>query len=232
MGIGPIPAVARLFQRTGLDWKDIDLLEINEAFACQVLALLKLWGWSENVRARLPDTSLVPPIALQGTASLAGQQAAFDARVTAGGSTNLTLKGQATLPQGRAALAGNATIGGTADIAPFAPLAGNSIRGLSGTLRPNLTFEIAGSRVTGSGTVDLSNAALAMPEAGLRLGNGEARLALQGDTVQIQRFTFQTGRSGAVTARQGWRKAESRSERKPWKKRHCETARRNVPISG
>ncbi|MBB5987134.1 acetyl-CoA C-acetyltransferase [Sphingobium lignivorans] len=48
MGIGPIPAVARLFQRTGLDWKDIDLLEINEAFACQVLALLKLWGWSEN----------------------------------------------------------------------------------------------------------------------------------------------------------------------------------------
>lgn len=153
-----------------------------------------------GVRARLPDTALVPPIALQGTASLAGQQAAFDARVTAGGSTNLTLKGQATLPQGRAALAGNATIGGTVDIAPFAPLAGNSIRGLSGTLRPNLTFEIAGSRVTGSGTVDLSNAALAMPEAGLRLGNGEARLALQGDTVQIQRFTFQTGRSGAVTA--------------------------------
>ena len=153
-----------------------------------------------GVRVRLPDTALVPPIALQGTASLAGQQAALDARVTAGGSTNLTLKGQATLPQGRGALTGNATIGGSVDIAPFAPLAGNSIRGLTGTVRPNLTFEIAGSRVTGSGTVDLSNAALSMPEAGLRLGNGEARIALQGDTLQIQRFTFQTGRNGTVTA--------------------------------
>jgi acetyl-CoA C-acetyltransferase len=48
MGIGPVPAVERLFKRTGLGWKDIDLVELNEAFAPQVLAVLKGWGWSED----------------------------------------------------------------------------------------------------------------------------------------------------------------------------------------
>ncbi|MEZ5735512.1 MAG: acetyl-CoA C-acetyltransferase [Novosphingobium sp.] len=48
MGIGPVPAVERLFNRTGLTWSDIDLVELNEAFAPQVLAVLKGWGWSED----------------------------------------------------------------------------------------------------------------------------------------------------------------------------------------
>jgi acetyl-CoA C-acetyltransferase len=48
MGIGPVPAVERLFARTGLKWSDIDVIELNEAFAPQVLAVLKGWGWSEN----------------------------------------------------------------------------------------------------------------------------------------------------------------------------------------
>jgi acetyl-CoA C-acetyltransferase len=48
MGIGPVPAVERLFARTGLGWRDIDLVELNEAFAPQVLAVLKGWGWSED----------------------------------------------------------------------------------------------------------------------------------------------------------------------------------------
>jgi acetyl-CoA C-acetyltransferase len=48
MGIGPVPAVKRLFDRTGLTWSDIDLVELNEAFAPQVLAVLKGWGWSED----------------------------------------------------------------------------------------------------------------------------------------------------------------------------------------
>src|SRR5207245_2611554 len=38
MGLGPVPAVRRLFEKTGLSMKDIDLIEINEAFAAQVLA--------------------------------------------------------------------------------------------------------------------------------------------------------------------------------------------------
>ena len=45
MGIGPVPAVKRLFERTGLGWNDIDLVELNEAFAPQVLSVLKGWGW-------------------------------------------------------------------------------------------------------------------------------------------------------------------------------------------
>ncbi|EZP83962.1 Acetyl-CoA acetyltransferase [Novosphingobium resinovorum] len=48
MGIGPVPAVERLFARTGLGWDDIDLIELNEAFAPQVLAVLKTWGWSDD----------------------------------------------------------------------------------------------------------------------------------------------------------------------------------------
>jgi len=38
MGIGPVPAVKRLEERTGIKLKDIDLIELNEAFAAQVLA--------------------------------------------------------------------------------------------------------------------------------------------------------------------------------------------------
>jgi acetyl-CoA C-acetyltransferase len=41
MGIGPVPAIAKLKQRIGLDVNDFDLVEINEAFAAQVLAVLK-----------------------------------------------------------------------------------------------------------------------------------------------------------------------------------------------
>jgi acetyl-CoA C-acetyltransferase len=48
MGIGPVPATERLFQRNGLSWDDIGLIELNEAFAPQVLACLKGWGWSDD----------------------------------------------------------------------------------------------------------------------------------------------------------------------------------------
>jgi acetyl-CoA C-acetyltransferase len=48
MGIGPVPATERLFARTGLGWDDIDVVELNEAFAPQVLAVLKGWGWSND----------------------------------------------------------------------------------------------------------------------------------------------------------------------------------------
>ncbi len=41
MGIGPVPAMRKLFQRTGLKLADFDLVELNEAFAPQVLAVLR-----------------------------------------------------------------------------------------------------------------------------------------------------------------------------------------------
>jgi acetyl-CoA C-acetyltransferase len=41
MGIGPVPAMQKLFARTGLTVDDFDLVELNEAFAPQVLAVLR-----------------------------------------------------------------------------------------------------------------------------------------------------------------------------------------------
>jgi acetyl-CoA C-acetyltransferase len=41
MGIGPVPAVRKLFARTGLSMKDFELVELNEAFAAQVLAVVE-----------------------------------------------------------------------------------------------------------------------------------------------------------------------------------------------
>jgi acetyl-CoA C-acetyltransferase len=38
MGIGPVPATKKVLERTGLSLADIDLIEINEAFAAQVIA--------------------------------------------------------------------------------------------------------------------------------------------------------------------------------------------------
>jgi acetyl-CoA C-acetyltransferase len=43
MGIGPVPAVERLFARSGFTWNQFDLIELNEAFAAQALAVMKGW---------------------------------------------------------------------------------------------------------------------------------------------------------------------------------------------
>jgi acetyl-CoA acetyltransferase len=42
MGIGPVPAVHKALERAGLKLEEIDLIEINEAFAAQTLAVMKL----------------------------------------------------------------------------------------------------------------------------------------------------------------------------------------------
>ncbi len=48
MGYGPVPATERLFARNGLSMAEMGLIELNEAFAPQVLACLKGWGWSDD----------------------------------------------------------------------------------------------------------------------------------------------------------------------------------------
>jgi len=48
MGIGPIPAVRKLFRRTGLTAEDIDLVELNEAFASQSLVVIRELGFDEE----------------------------------------------------------------------------------------------------------------------------------------------------------------------------------------
>lgn len=54
MGIGPVPAVSKVLARTGLSFDQMDLIELNEAFACQALACVKGWGSSmEELEHRL-----------------------------------------------------------------------------------------------------------------------------------------------------------------------------------
>jgi acetyl-CoA C-acetyltransferase len=54
MGIGPVPAVAKLLQRSGLRFDQMDLVELNEAFACQALACVQGWGSSmDELQERL-----------------------------------------------------------------------------------------------------------------------------------------------------------------------------------
>ena len=48
MGIGPAPAVQKLLARTGLSLKDVDIIELNEAFAAQGIAVLRQLGLPED----------------------------------------------------------------------------------------------------------------------------------------------------------------------------------------
>ncbi|MGB2330155.1 MAG: acetyl-CoA C-acetyltransferase [Pseudomonadales bacterium] len=73
MGIGPVPAVQKLFARTGLSFDDMDLVELNEAFACQVLAVLKGWNWHDEEKLNVNGSgiSLGHPIGATGGRILA-----------------------------------------------------------------------------------------------------------------------------------------------------------------
>ena len=73
MGIGPVPATQKLFARTGLSLNRMDLVELNEAFACQVLAVLKAWGWNDPDRLNVNGSgiSLGHPIGATGVRILA-----------------------------------------------------------------------------------------------------------------------------------------------------------------
>jgi acetyl-CoA C-acetyltransferase len=48
MGIGPVPATAKALGRLDLKLADMDLIELNEAFAAQVLACTRAWGFSSR----------------------------------------------------------------------------------------------------------------------------------------------------------------------------------------
>jgi acetyl-CoA C-acetyltransferase len=73
MGIGPVAAVKKLFARTGLSFGDLDLVELNEAFACQVLAVLKGWEWNDAGKLNVNGSgiSLGHPIGATGVRMLA-----------------------------------------------------------------------------------------------------------------------------------------------------------------
>jgi acetyl-CoA C-acetyltransferase len=48
MGIGPVPATRKILEKTNLKLEDIDLIELNEAFAAQTLACIKELGINED----------------------------------------------------------------------------------------------------------------------------------------------------------------------------------------
>jgi acetyl-CoA C-acetyltransferase len=69
MGIGPVPAVAKLFDRTGYSFDDLDLVEINEAFAAQVLSVLAEWDGAvdpERLNVNGSGISLGHPVGATG----------------------------------------------------------------------------------------------------------------------------------------------------------------------
>ncbi|WP_040600232.1 acetyl-CoA C-acetyltransferase [Patulibacter medicamentivorans] len=75
MGIGPVPATSRALERAGLKLSDIDLIELNEAFAAQVLACTRSWDFGEGDFARLnvngSGISLGHPVGATGVRILA-----------------------------------------------------------------------------------------------------------------------------------------------------------------
>jgi acetyl-CoA acyltransferase len=67
MGIGPVPATQKALERAGLKLEDIDLIEINEAFAAQTLAVIKLLkANSEKVNIRGGAIAIGHPLGASG----------------------------------------------------------------------------------------------------------------------------------------------------------------------
>jgi acetyl-CoA C-acetyltransferase len=74
MGIGPVPAVARALERAGLEMGQMDLIELNEAFAAQALAVLREWELPdglERVNVNGSGISLGHPVGATGARILA-----------------------------------------------------------------------------------------------------------------------------------------------------------------
>jgi 3-oxoadipyl-CoA thiolase len=77
MGYGPVPAVQKLMAHNGLGLGDIDLFEVNEAFASQVLACLRGLGIDENHPGLNPNGGAIAlghPLGMSG-ARIAGSAA-------------------------------------------------------------------------------------------------------------------------------------------------------------
>ena len=73
MGIGPVPAATKLMNKVGMSLNDIDLIELNEAFAAQVLSVLREWKLSDEDKLNVNGSgiSLGHPIAATGARILA-----------------------------------------------------------------------------------------------------------------------------------------------------------------
>ena len=68
MGIGPVPSVNKLMPKIGMSLEDMDLIELNEAFAAQVLSVLREWKLTNEDKLNVNGSgiSLGHPIAATG----------------------------------------------------------------------------------------------------------------------------------------------------------------------
>jgi acetyl-CoA acyltransferase len=67
MGIGPVPAVTKALKRAGLKLEDIDIFELNEAFAAQSLSVIKLLGMDpKKVNLRGGAVAIGHPLGCSG----------------------------------------------------------------------------------------------------------------------------------------------------------------------
>jgi acetyl-CoA C-acetyltransferase len=69
MGIGPMPATQKLLQRAGMTLDQFDLIELNEAFACQVVAVMRGLGvdeWDERLNVNGGAIALGHPLGATG----------------------------------------------------------------------------------------------------------------------------------------------------------------------
>ncbi|WP_270889639.1 acetyl-CoA C-acetyltransferase [Pedococcus sp. 5OH_020] len=84
MGIGPVPAAQKALKLAGLSWADIDLIELNEAFAAQVIGCFRGWELSpsdlERVNVNGSGISLGHPIGATGGRILANLLRELDRR--------------------------------------------------------------------------------------------------------------------------------------------------------
>ncbi len=75
MGIGPVPSTEKALAAAGLSMADLDLIELNEAFAAQVLACTTAWGFGdadfERMNVNGSGISLGHPVGATGVRILA-----------------------------------------------------------------------------------------------------------------------------------------------------------------
>ena len=85
MGIGPVEAANKALKRAGITWKDIGLIELNEAFAAQCLACIRSWGLDDQDERINPNGGAIAlghPLGMSGarlllTASLELHRSAY-----------------------------------------------------------------------------------------------------------------------------------------------------------
>jgi acetyl-CoA C-acetyltransferase len=94
MGIGPVPATRKVLDRTGLSLADIDLIEINEAFAAQVLACERELKFDrDRVNVHGGGISLGHPIGMSGARIILSLAYAMRSRGAALGLVTLCISG-------------------------------------------------------------------------------------------------------------------------------------------